>query len=142
MPRRPDKERKTGPDYRTEFPTYAEALRRLAQDGYREVELDNRAETLESHLDRLRAADGTDSDLDPEQPVRLEPAGEELLRYRGEWLREEPERAPPPEEVDLPPVIDVHRVQLDENGEAEYLEERPFARVRRYEGGSRPPGAG
>lgn len=134
MPRPPEKERKTGPDYRTEFPTYAEALRGLARDGYQEVELDGRSESLDDHLGRLDEAG-----LDPEQQVRLEPAGEALQQYSGSWLREEPERAPPPEEVDLPPTIHVHRVRVDKEGEAEYLDERPFARVRRYADGPGGP---
>lgn len=135
MPIEPDKERNPGPDYVSESLTYREAIRRLAEDGYAEVDRDAYSESLEAHLRRLEK----EPDADPEQPVRLEPAGEALRPYGGDWLREEPERAAPPEELDLPPVVNVLRVQLGEEGEGEYLDEHPFARVHRHARGGGEP---
>lgn len=119
-------ERKAWPAYRSETLTYRQAFERLGEDGYSEVERDGHTESLQTHLARL------DGDLAPEAEnlVRLEPSGEALLPDTGSWLREEPERAPPPDELDLPLVVDVFRVR--EGGEEEYLNEEPFARVRRH----------
>lgn len=99
---------------------YREAIRRLAEAGYGEVDKGLYVESLAAHLERLAA-----------QPPA---AGDQLVRARP---AEEDEGAGDP-----PPVVRISRVQRA--GGREYEDDIPFATVRRtaQQPGSESPDTG